>query len=230
MGGIDGWEDDGEGIETVEEAFRDIGETIGLLRADIADRIDASTAALDRSLGTATDTLGELVRAEYAGELAKLRDAVEGFGRRQDGLGGTAGKLRDATAAAVWQRERLEALADRLDGIAARPAEAERQRQVRWRFAAGGALSALLAAALALWALGDRMETRAARIVMGTSYVRAAGRMMEAHDPAWRQAMGVLSWVDIGPEEAARHRECRDRAWEAGQPQPCTVTFRPRTR
>ena len=209
------------------------GEIAAALREQREDTA-ARIAALDRSLAEAAGALGDLVRTEYAGELAKLGKTARNLDLRLDGLDRTAreqreaiGGLHGAGAAARRQRERLEELARQLDGIVARPAAAERQRQSLWRAAAVGVLAGLLLAGLVLWALPGRMETAAARAVMGDSYWNAAWRMMEAHGPDRARTLGVLAWIDAGPQEEERHRQCRDRARETGQPQQCAVTFRP---
>ncbi len=237
--GTDGWEDGADGgAGDVERAFREVAEALAEQRRDTAERI----AALDASLARATGTLGALVRTEYAGELAGLRKGVDGLARRTEAAAERLGRL-DAAAAALPRtsdglRERtgelarhlrrLDGLCGMLDRIVERPAAAARQgRNLLWCLAAGVG-TGLLLAALGLWALPDRMETAAARTVMGVSHWDAAWRMMDAHGTERSRTLGVLTWVDAGREEAERHRLCRDRARETGQPQRCAVTFRPR--
>ena len=81
---------------------------------------------------------------------------------------------------------------------------------------------------LGLWALPDRAETAVARTIMGANYWDSAWRMIEAHDPVRVDTLGVLTWIDESPEEAEKHEACRNKAWESGEHQECTVLFEPR--
>ena len=165
--------------------------------------------------------------------------------RKQDALAEALGKQRIAEAArdlhgASWALEErdaklagairdLEALGRKMDGIVARPAARAQQSRSLRLLSAAGALCGMTAILLGLWALPDGGETRMAATIMGDSYWGAAWRMMEANNPERRRTLGVLTWIDAGPEEAERHRACRDRAWESGERQECTVVFKPRS-
>ena len=87
---------------------------------------------------------------------------------------------------------------------------------------------AALVVFLGLWALPYRAETAVARMIMSENYWDAAWRMIEAHDPARLDTLSVLTWIDESPEEAKKHEACRDKAWESGEYQECTVLFEPR--
>ena len=65
---------------------------------------------------------------------------------------------------------------------------------------------------------------------MGDRYWGSAWRMIEAYDPGRHRTLGVLTWIDTSPEEAEKHKACRDRAWESGEHQECVVVFRPRSK
>ena len=122
----------------------------------------------------------------------------------------------------------LETLRRQLNGIVARPAErAEQLRAPIW-FSGAGVLAGVLVVFLGLWALPYRAETAVARMIMSDNYWDAAWRMIEAHDPARVDTLGVLTWIDESPEEAEKHTACRDKAWESGEHQECTVLFEPR--
>ena len=232
-GDADAWDPDArdgdgaaEAASAVERAFLEVAGELRAQRRDTA----AGLAALDRALASATAALGDLVRTERAGGPERLPEAAGRLGHRLDTLRDTAGELRDAADALrgpLAALRRIEALERDLGRIAARPAAVGRQRRALRASAACGLAAGLLMAALALWALPDRMETAAARAVMGASHWDAAWRMMDAHGTERSRTLRVLSWIDARPEEARRHRECRDTARQAGTPRRCAVTFRP---
>ena len=122
----------------------------------------------------------------------------------------------------------LEALGQEMDEIVARPASQAEQRANLRMWTAIGFLSCLLLAFGWLWALPDRGEIAVARMIMGGNHWDAAWRMIEAHDPGRSQTLGVLTWIDESPEEAEKHEACRDKAWESGEYQECTVLFEPK--
>ena len=123
----------------------------------------------------------------------------------------------------------IETLRRQLNGIVARPAErAEQLRALIW-FSGAGVLAGVLMVFLGLWALPDRAETAVARTIMGDSYWNSAWRMMDMFSVKRADGMRVLTWVDAGPEEAEKHKACRNKAWESGEHQECVVVFQPRS-
>ena len=136
-------------------------------------------------------------------------------------------KGQDVKLAGVTRN--LEALGQKMDGIVARPAERAEQRANLRMWTAIGFLSCLLLVFGGLWALPYRAETVVARVIMSDSYWNSAWRMMDMFSVERADGMRVLTWVDAGPEEAEKHKACRDRAWESGEHQECVVVFRPRS-
>ena len=222
------YEDDATEIASVMQAFRQINENIETLNENQND---------------STRTLSNLVRVEYADELARLRESVEGLVQEQAALAKTVDKkqtavrdLYDASRSLKGQDTRLssvtgdlEELGQQLNGIVARPAERAEQRANLRMWAAIGFLSCLLLVFCGLWALPYRAETAMARMIMGDSYWNSAWRMMDMFSMERADGMRVLTWVDAGPEEAEKHKACRNKAWESGEHQECVVVFRPRS-
>ena len=221
------YEDDATEIASVLRTFRQINENIKTLNENLDD---------------STKALGDLVKVEYAGELARLRESVDDLVQKQDTLAKTVNKkqtavrdLYSASQSLQGQDTRLssvtgelEALVRWLNEIATRPAARAEQLWALICFSGAGVLAGVLMVFLGLWALPDRAETAVARTIMGASYWDSAWRMIEAHDPARVDTLGVLTWIDESPEEAEKHTACRDKAWESGEHQECTVLFEPR--
>ena len=210
--------------------------------ARLLDLISAQFQALNRNLDAATGTLGALVKSEYADELARLGERVEGLVLSQAGIRKTIDEhqkggqdLYEASLSLKGQNLKfaavtrdLEALGEKMAGIVVRPAaRAEQQANLRM-WAAIGFLSCLVLVFGGLWALPDRAETAVARMIMGDNHWSSAWRMIEAHDPGRYDTLSVLTWIDESPEEAEKHEACRDRAWESGEHQECVVLFEPR--
>ena len=221
-------EDDATEIASVLRTFRQINENIKTLNAN---------------LNESTKTLGDLVKSEYAGELARLGERVEGLTQSQAGIKETidehqekvqdlydaARSLEGQDAKLAGVTENLKSLGQKMAGIVVRPAtRAEQEANLRM-WAAIGFLACLLLVFCGLWALPDRAETAVARMIMGDSYWNSAWRMLEAHDPGRHRALGVLTWIDTNPEEAEKHEACRNKAWESGERQECVVVFYPRS-
>ena len=221
-------EDDATEIASVLQTFRQINENIKTLNAN---------------LNESTKTLGDLVKSEYAGELARLGKRVEGLTQSQAGIKETIDEhqekvqdLYDAARSLEGQdaklavvTENLKSLGQKMAGIVARPAaRAEQEANLRM-WAAIGFLSCLLLVFGGLWALPDRAETGVARMIMGDSAWNSAWRMIEAYDPGRYDTLSVLTWIDESPEEAEKHKACRDKAWESGEHQECVVLFQPRS-
>ena len=215
-------------IATVLQAFKQINKNIEMLNEN-----------LDKS----TKTLGALVKSEYAGELARLGKSVNDLVQKQDALAKTVGEKQEAVRDLYGASQSLqgqdvklssvtrdlEKLVRWLNGIVARPAARAEQRWYLWRFAMIGFGICLNLVLGGLLVLPDRAETAVARMIMGDSYWGSAWRMMEANDPGRYRTLGVLTWIDTGPEEAEKHTACRDRAWESGEHQECVVVFYPRS-
>ncbi|MCY3852278.1 MAG: DUF6118 family protein [Gammaproteobacteria bacterium] len=220
-------EDDATEITSVERIFRQINENI---------------ETLNRNLDASTRTLGALVKSEYAGELARLGKSVNDLVQKQAGIAKTIDEqqkavqsLRDASQSLKGQDVKLagvtrdlEALGQEMDEIVARPAASAEQRANLRMWTAIGFLSGLFLVFCGLWALPYRAETVVARVIMSDSYWDSAWRMMDMFSVERADGMRVLTWVDAGLEEAEKHKACRDRAWESGKHQECTVIFRPR--
>ena len=232
-------EDGDDSPEDVVRAFEQITAAIKGQHEDISVRFQK----LNENLTKATGTLGDLVKSEYAGELARLGKSVNDLVRKQDALAKTVDEkqeavrdLYDASQSLKGQDTRLssvtgdlEELRQQLDGIVARPAaRAEQLWELIW-FSGAGVLAGVLMVFLGLWALPDRAETAVARTIMGASYWSSAWRMMDAHGQDRSRTLAVLTWIEARPEEEEKHKACRDKAWESGQPQECTVIFRPRS-
>ena len=64
---------------------------------------------------------------------------------------------------------------------------------------------------------------------MGDNYWNSAWRMMDMFSVERADGMRVLTWVEAGPEEAEKHKACRNKAWESGELQECVVVFKPRS-
>ena len=213
-------EDGDDSPEDVVRAFEQITAAIKGQHEDISVRFQK----LNENLTRATGTLGDLVRSEYASELARLGKSVEGLVQEQAGIAKTIDKqqkavrdLYDASQSLRGQDAKfagvtrdLEELRQRLDGIVARPAARAEQRANLWMWFAIGFLSCLLLAFGWLWALPDRGEIAVARAIMGDNHWDAAWRMIEAHDPGRYDTLSVLTWIDESPEEAEKHNACRD--------------------
>ncbi len=222
------YEDDATEIASVLRTFRQINENI---------------KTLNKNQNDSTKILGDLVKVEYAGELARLRESVEGLVQEQAALAKTVGEKQKAVRSLYGASqslkgqdtrlssvtEDLEELRRQLNGIVARPAERAEQLWVLIWFSGAGVLAGVLMVFLGLWALPDRAETAVAELIMGDNHWDAAWRILEAHEPVRSQTLGVLTWIDESPEEAEKHKACRNKAWESGQPQECTVIFRPRS-
>ena len=222
------YEDDATEIASVLRTFRQINENIKTLNENQND---------------STKALSDLVKVEYAGELARLRESVEGLVQEQAALAKTVNKkqtaVRDLYSASRSLQgqdtrlssvtEDLEKLVQWLDGVVARPAERAEQRGALIWFSGAGVLAGVLMVFLGLWALSDRAETAVARTIMGASYWDSAWRMMDMFSVERADGMRVLTWVDAGPEEAEKHKACRNKAWESGEHQECVVMFKPRS-
>lgn len=221
------YEDDATEIASVMQAFRQINENIETLNENLDD---------------STKTLGDLVKSEYAGELARLRKSVNDLVQKQDALAKTVNKkqtaVRDLYSASRSLQDQdvklssvtreLEALVRWLNEIATRPAARAEQLWALIWFSGAGVLAGVLMVFLGLWALPDRAETAVARTIMGASYWDSAWRMMDMFSVERADGMRVLTWVDAGPEEAEKHKACRNKAWESGEHQECVVMFKPR--
>ena len=221
------YEDDATEIASVLRTFRQINENIKTLNENLDD---------------STKALGDLVKSEYAGELARLRKSVDDLVQKQDALAKTVNKkqtavrdLYSASQSLKGQDTRLssvtgelEALVRWLNEIATRPAARAEQLWALICFSGAGVLAGVLMVFLGLWALPDRAETAVARTIMGASYWDSAWRMMDMFSVERADGMRVLTWVDAGPEEAEKHKACRNKAWERGEHQECVVVFKPR--
>ena len=235
---------DDDDTEAVARAFEQIAEAIRGQHEDIVVRFEAQ----DRAQARNTELLGDLIKIEYAGELARLGEAVDRFMQYQVSISehlGVQQKVIGKTEKAIralhgvsrelqthggelgQSCDRLEKLGNRLDGIVARPAEVTKQRKTLLWFCGGSVLAGVIAVFLGLWALPDEAETRMAATIMGDSYWDSSWRMMDMHSEKWANGMRVLTWVDTSSEEAQKHRECRDRAVETGENQECVVVFWP---
>ncbi|MCY4141681.1 MAG: DUF6118 family protein [Rhodobacteraceae bacterium] len=220
-------EDDAAEIASVVQAFA---------------QINGNIETLNRNLGASTGTLGALIKTEYAGELARLGKSVDRLVQEQAGIAKTIGEhqeavrsLHGASRSLKGQDARLSSvtvdlkeLGRQLDGIVTRPAARAEQLWALIWFSGAGVLAGVLMVFLGLWTLPDRAETAVAAKIMGDSYWNSAWRMIEAHDPGRRQTLGVLTWVRVGSGEAEKHKACRNKAWDSGEHQECTVVFRPR--
>ena len=219
-------EDDATEIASVLRTFRQINENIKTLNAN---------------LNESTKTLGDLVKSEYAGELARLRERVESLTQSQAGIKETIDEhqekvqdLYDAARSLEGQdtklagvTENLKSLGQKMAGIVARPAtRAEQEANLRM-WAAIGFLSCLLLVFCGLWALPDRAETGVARMIMGADYWDAAWRMMKVHSQSELERFAVLNKIDTADGRLEQLKICRDQAQKSGEPQECTVVFSP---
>ena len=220
------YEDDATEIASVLQTFKQINENI---------------KTLNGNLNESTKTLGDLVKSEYAGELARLRERVEGLTQSQAGIKETIDEhqekvqdLYDAARSLEGQDTKLagvtrdlEAHGRKINGIVARPAaRAEQEANLRMR-AAIGFLSCLLLVFCGLWALPDRAETGVARMIMGADYWDAAWRMMEVHSQSELERFAVLNDIDTADGRLEQLQICRDQARKSGEPQECVVVFSP---
>ena len=219
-------EDDATEIASVLRTFRQINENIETLNAN---------------LNESTKTLGDLVKSEYAGELARLGKRVESLTRQQAGIKETIDehqkegqnlyaaslslKGQDLKFAAVTRD--LKALGKKMDGIVARPAAARAQQRNLWWSAMNGFLVCLILVFCGLWALPDRVETAVAQVIMGDSYWDSTWRMMQVHSQSELERFAVLNKIDTADGRLEQLKICRDQAQESGEPQECTVVFGP---
>ncbi len=237
------WEQfSGDGDDSSEDVVRAFEQITAAIKGQHED-ISVRFQKLNENLTRATGTLGDLVKSEYAGELARLAKSVEGLVQEQAGIAKTIDRqqravrdlydasqsLRGQDAKFAGVTRNLEALGREMDGIVARPAARAEQRANLRMWAAIGFLSCLLLVFGGLWALPYRAETALARMIMGDSYWNSAWRMMDMFSVERAAGMRVLTWVDAGPEEAEKHKACRNKAWESGEHQECVVVFRPRS-
>ena len=219
-------EDDATEIASVLQTFRQINENI---------------KTLNGNLNESTKTLGDLVKSEYAGELARLGKRVEGLTQSQAGIKETIDEhqekvqdLYDAARSLEGQdaklavvTENLKSLGQKMAGIVARPAaRAEQEANLRM-WAAIGFLSCLLLVFGGLWALPDRAETGVARMIMGADYWDAAWRMMKVHSQSELERFAVLNEIDTADGRLEQLKICRDQAQKSGESQECTVVFSP---
>jgi len=185
--------------------------------------------------------LGQLSNTEYAdqlkmlrtrvGDLAEDQKAIRVFLEQQDRaaqkLSHIDQRLHHHVDAIKRQRDQLKALGKQMDAIVRRPAPVARQRRsVRWSFAGGFAVGILLMT-VGLVLLPDRAGAAVAKWMMGKSYWDAAWVMLNAHDPHEHKRFGLLSWIQTGDGQLEALTACRDQAQATGQPQRCTVVFRP---
>ena len=223
--------------EDVARAFEQVAAAIKGQHEDISARFQK----LNDNLTAATGTLGDLVKSEYADELARLGKRVESLAQQQAGIKKTIDKkqtavqdlfkasrdLRGQDAKLANVTRDLEALGQWLNGIVARPAaRAEQEANLRM-WAAIGFLSCLLLVFGGLWALPDRAETGVARMIMGDSYWNSAWRMMKVHSQSELERFAVLNKIDTADGRLEQLQICRDQAWKSGEPQECTVVFGP---
>ena len=231
-------EDGDESPEDVVRAFEQVTAAIRGQHEDISVRFQK----LNENLTKATGTLGDLVKSEYAGELVRLRKSVNDLVQKQAGLAKTIGEQQKAVRSLYGASQSLQGqdvklssvtgdlkeLRRQLDGIVARPAAQAAQRANLRMWASIGFLSCVLLVFGWLWALPDRAEIAVARAIMGDNHWDAAWQMIEVHDPVRFDTLSVLTWIDESPEEAEKHKACRNKAWESGEYQECTVLFEPR--
>ena len=220
------YEDDATEIASVVRTFRQINKSIETLNENLDD---------------STRTLGDLVKVEYAGELARLRESVDDLVQKQDALAKTVNKkqtaVRDLYGASQSLREQdvklsnvardLEELVRWLNGIVARPAERAEQLWALICFSGAGVLAGALMVFLGLWALPDRAETAVARTIMGASYWSSAWRMMKVHSQSELERFAVLNEIDTDDGRLEQLRVCLDQARKSGEPRECTVVFSP---
>ena len=220
------YEDDATEIASVLRTFRQINENIETLNENLDD---------------STKTLGALVKTEYAGELARLRESVNDLVQKQDALAKTVNKkqtavrdLYSASQSLKGQDTRLssvtgelEALVRWLNEIATRPAARAEQLWALIWFSGAGVLAGVLMVFLGLWALPDRAETAVARTIMGASYWDSAWRMMKVHSQSELERFAVLNEIDTDDGRLEQLKICLDRAQKSGEPRECTAVFSP---
>ena len=220
------YEDDATEIASVLRTFRQINENIETLNENLDD---------------STKTLGDLVKSEYAGELARLRESVNDLVQKQDALAKTVNKkqtavrdLYSASQSLKGQDTRLssvtgelEALVRWLNEIATRPAARAEQLWALICFSGAGVLAGVLMVFLGLWALPDRAETAVARTIMGASYWSSAWRMMKVHSQSELERFAVLNEIDTDDGRLEQLKICLDQARKSGEPRECTAVFSP---
>lgn len=227
------YEDDATEIASVLRTFRQINENIKTLNENIK--------TLNENLDDSTKTLGDLVKSEYAGELARLRESVNDLVQKQDALAKTVNKkqtaVRDLYGASRSLQDQdvklssvtreLEALVRWLNEIATRPAARAEQLWALICFSGAGVLAGVLMVFLGLWALPDRAETAVARTIMGSSYWTSAWRMMKVHSQSELERFAVLNEIDTDEGRLEQLKICRDQARETGERQECVVEISP---
>ena len=237
---LERWDDGIEGdADDVARAFQEIVDVLH----DQTNNIAIQLATIDTSLAHATTTLGGLIQSEYADELTKLRDSVTHLMDAQTAIqkhvqeqGIALGSFR-YDAADFQHRLSLFAaevsclndIRYKLDRIIKRPASvAQQRRRFLWSFA-GGFAAGLVFMIFGLAALPDRAEAAVARVIMGTTYAQAGWDMFYEHSPSDYNRLAVLTWVDGRNGKLEKLIACRDRAWRTGEPQYCTVVFKPKS-